>query len=165
MCSFDLVVLFVQSDESDSLPSLFSKNDLSKVIHSFHFIEHKSDSLFLRVGFAPFWRENWKLDLKFFFTLFGFAFIKKESNLLFIALQRSSHSFKRERFTLHRSSCSVKKSDESDLLFFVKKRAIRTMYVWRMHCVLCFALRSKLYKPNLVFLHVSQWNFGSNVAV
>ena len=30
---------------------------------SFHLFERKSDSLFLRVGFAPFLREDWKLDL------------------------------------------------------------------------------------------------------
>ena len=51
----------------------------------------KSDPLFLRVGFAPFWREKWKLDYNILFTFFGFAF--------------------------YCSSCSFKKSDKSNLLF------------------------------------------------
>ena len=63
----------------------------------------KSDSLFLRVGFTPFWKENFKLDLKFFITLFSFAF--------------------------HRSSCSFKKGVESKVLSsFFAKRAMRAIY-------------------------------------
>ena len=38
----------------------------------------KSDLLFLRVGFASFWRENWKLELKIYITLFSFVVIKNK---------------------------------------------------------------------------------------
>ena len=101
-----------KKQERIALVALFKRVTGAKwVDHSFHFFEHKSDSLFmkerftlLRVGFAPFWRENWKLDLKIYITLFVFAFIKKEWIALFKRAIRSS------------SLCSFKKRDDSESL-------------------------------------------------
>ena len=88
----------------------------------------RSNTLFLRVGFATFWRVNWKLDLKIYNT-FWLYFYKKKSELLFFRkaerVNRScrsfkkivnhySHSFKKR---VNRSSHSLKKRESLFPLF------------------------------------------------
>ena len=89
---------------SSSLFSLFKRATIRAkwAVRSFHFLKEqlleqneqialftflntraicslwKSHLLYLRVGFAPFWRENWKLYFKIYITLFGFASINRE---------------------------------------------------------------------------------------
>ena len=91
----------------------------------------KSNSLFLRVGFAPFWSKNWKLDLKIYFTLFGFAFFQKQNrgncySLLFLLItkraKRAIHSHYDSlslRFTL------IKKSERVICSFCKKEQLAR----------------------------------------
>ena len=113
-----------------------------------HFFKHKSNWLFmkewfalhekeinfLRVGFAPFWRENWKLDLYHTFCLCSglgirsFAVCSFTLNALHslalvalssFALSALFRSHRSSRFCSHCSPHSFKNSDESDSLSFL----------------------------------------------
>ena len=88
----------------------------TRAIHSIW----KKDSLFLKVGFAPFWRENWKLDFTIYcishFLIFDFVKNKKEWRERFTLVALWKEFFK-ERFAL------LKRAKEHFALF-VKKRVI-----------------------------------------
>ena len=62
------------------------------VDRSFHFFEHKSDFV-LRVGFAPFWRENWKLDIYHAFWLCSGFGIRSFALRVFTLLKRAKEQF------------------------------------------------------------------------
>ena len=87
----------------------------------------KSDWLFSRIGFAPFWRENGKLDLQIYITLFGFSFIKRkrEPIALFkkaMRAKRSCRSLKKERREWFALVGNKKESKKSDSLLRAKER-------------------------------------------
>ena len=54
-----LVAIFKNGLDQNQRIALFTFSNTRAILSLW-----KSDSLFLRVGFAPFWRENWKQGLK-----------------------------------------------------------------------------------------------------
>ena len=91
----------------------------------------KSDLLFLRVGFASFWRENWQLDLKIYITLFSFVlfFVKKTSD----SQQKPNSEFP----TLESTQNNLYKSSRntSSLFFFSvghESEAVEKLFCWKM---------------------------------
>ena len=109
--------------ERISLVTLFKRAARAKWVKlSFHFSNTraisslwKSDSLFLRVGFAPFWRGNWKLELKIHIKLFGFAFIKNKRE--WFTLHCSHHSLQKE----WNEQCALLKGAKEQFTLFCQK--------------------------------------------
>ena len=111
------LLFFKEQQEQNEWVALFTFSN-TRAIHSLW----KSNLLFLREGFAPFWRENWKLDLYHTFWLcsgLGICSFALHSFALVIFTKRAKRALskraKKERFALLKWAS-----------FLVKKRAIGT---------------------------------------
>ena len=105
-----LVAIFKNGLDQNQRIALFTFSNTRAILSLW-----KSDSLFLRVGFAPFWRGNWKLELKIHIKLFGFAFIKNKRE--WFALHCSHHSLQKE----WNEQCALLKGAKEQFTLFCQK--------------------------------------------